>query len=87
VNSGEVQEPAREEVSTGTDAAADVLARAHAWLAQDPDGETRAELRALIEAAESGNPAAVEDPRIASPDASPSEPPDCAAPSGPAATA
>ncbi|MGX5772783.1 phospho-sugar mutase [Microbacterium trichothecenolyticum] len=45
----------------GTDAAADVLAKAHAWLAQDPDGETRAELRALIEAAESGNPAAVED--------------------------
>ncbi|MDT0141123.1 phospho-sugar mutase [Microbacterium sp. PRC9] len=48
-------------MSTGADAAADVLARAHAWLAQDPDGETRAELRALIEAAESGNPAAVED--------------------------
>ncbi|MDR7185289.1 phosphomannomutase [Microbacterium trichothecenolyticum] len=45
----------------GKDAAADVLARAHAWVAQDPDGETRAELRALIEAAESGNPAAVED--------------------------
>ncbi|HKP05888.1 MAG TPA: phospho-sugar mutase, partial [Microbacterium sp.] len=43
------------------DAAADVLASAHAWLAQDPDGETRAELRALIEAAESGNPAALED--------------------------
>ncbi|WP_310248064.1 phospho-sugar mutase [Microbacterium trichothecenolyticum] len=48
-------------MSTGADAAADVFARAHAWLAQDPDGETRAELRALIEAAESGNPAAVED--------------------------
>ena len=35
-----------------------VLQRAHAWLAQDPDGETRAELRALIEAAESGDAAA-----------------------------
>ncbi|MFD4960001.1 phospho-sugar mutase [Microbacterium sp. NPDC058389] len=34
------------------------LSRAHAWLAQDPDGETRAELRALIEAAESGDDAA-----------------------------
>jgi phosphomannomutase len=32
-----------------------VLQRAQAWLAQDPDGETRAELRALIEAAESGD--------------------------------
>ena len=61
MNGGAVQEPAPDEVSTGADAAADVLARAHAWLAQDPDGETRAELRALIEAAESGNPAAVED--------------------------
>ena len=61
MNGGAVQKPAPDEVSTGADAAADVLARAHAWLAQDPDGETRAELRALIEAAESGNPAAVED--------------------------
>lgn len=61
MNGGEVQEPARDEAPMGTDAAADVLARAHAWLAQDPDGETRAELRALIDAAESGNPAAVED--------------------------
>jgi len=57
----DVQEPAPERVPTGADATADVLARAHAWLAQDPDGETRAELRALIEAAESGDPAAVED--------------------------
>nr|WP_045301155.1 phospho-sugar mutase [Microbacterium trichothecenolyticum] len=48
-------------MSTETGAATGVLARAHAWLAQDPDGETRAELRALIEAAESGNPAAIED--------------------------
>ncbi|WP_239453264.1 MULTISPECIES: phospho-sugar mutase [Microbacterium] len=37
-----------------------MLARAHAWLAQDPDGETRTELRALIEAAESGDAAAAE---------------------------
>ncbi|WP_342001009.1 phospho-sugar mutase [Microbacterium sp. LWH7-1.2] len=56
-----MQEPAPDEAPAGTDAAADVLAHAHAWLAQDPDGETRAELRALIEAAESGNPAALED--------------------------
>ncbi|MEV4687608.1 phospho-sugar mutase [Microbacterium sp. LWH3-1.2] len=56
-----MQEPAPDEVPTGTDAVADVLAHAHGWLAQDPDGETRAELRALIEAAESGNPAALED--------------------------
>ncbi|WP_137844430.1 phospho-sugar mutase [Microbacterium sp. 2FI] len=35
--------------------------RAHAWLAQDPDGETRAELRALIEAAEGGDAAAAAD--------------------------
>ena len=43
------------------DASAAVLAKAHAWLAQDPDGETRTELRALIEAAQSGNPAAIAD--------------------------
>ncbi|MBW9094579.1 phospho-sugar mutase [Microbacterium jejuense] len=35
-----------------------MLARAQAWLAQDPDGETRAELRALIEAAEADDAAA-----------------------------
>lgn len=58
MNGGEVNGG---EVNGGEDAAADVLARAHAWVAQDPDGETRAELRALIEAAESGNPAAIED--------------------------
>ncbi|WP_307785406.1 phospho-sugar mutase [Microbacterium hibisci] len=46
---------------TGADAAAEVLSRAHAWLAQDPDGETRAELRALIEAAESGDNAAADE--------------------------
>ncbi|MET0735128.1 MAG: phospho-sugar mutase [Microbacterium sp.] len=33
-----------------------LLERARAWLAQDPDGETRAELRALIDAAEAGDP-------------------------------
>ncbi|WP_229385362.1 phospho-sugar mutase [Microbacterium allomyrinae] len=44
--------------TTPADAAADVLARAHAWLAQDPDGETRAELRTLITAAEEGDAAA-----------------------------
>jgi phosphomannomutase len=38
--------------------AADLLARAHAWLAQDPDGETRAELRELIAAAQAGDAAA-----------------------------
>jgi len=59
VSGGEVREPAPDE--TPTDTVADVLSRAHAWLAQDPDGETRTELRALIEAAESGNPAAIED--------------------------
>ncbi|WP_224751708.1 phospho-sugar mutase [Microbacterium helvum] len=35
-----------------------MLQRAQAWLAQDPDGETRTELRALIEAAEAGDGAA-----------------------------
>lgn len=40
------------------DGADTVLQRAQAWLAQDPDGETRTELRALIEAAESGDAAA-----------------------------
>ncbi|MCO5953419.1 phospho-sugar mutase [Microbacterium yannicii] len=46
---------------TGADAAAEVLARAHSWLAQDPDGVTRSELRALIEGAESGAAAAAEE--------------------------
>jgi len=40
---------------------ADLLARARAWLAEDPDPETRAELEALIEAAEGGDPAATTD--------------------------
>ena len=38
-----------------------VRSRAQAWLAQDPDGQTRAELRAVIEAAESGDAAAQAD--------------------------
>lgn len=38
-----------------------MLDRARSWLAQDPDGETRAELRAVIEAAESGDAAANDD--------------------------
>ncbi|MET0725822.1 MAG: phospho-sugar mutase [Leifsonia sp.] len=37
------------------DAAERVLGQARAWLAQDPDTETQAELRALIEAAEVGS--------------------------------
>ncbi|MFB8147855.1 phospho-sugar mutase [Microbacterium sp. NPDC056003] len=40
---------------------ASVLDRARAWLAQDPDGETRAELRTLIAAADSGDAAAAAD--------------------------
>ncbi|KAF2419727.1 phospho-sugar mutase [Microbacterium sp. B35-30] len=56
-----MQEPAPDKVPAGSDAATAVLERAHAWLAQDPDGETRTELRALIEAAESGDQAAAED--------------------------
>jgi phosphomannomutase len=59
--SPDVQEPAPDKVPAGSDAATDVLERARAWLAQDPDGETRTELRALIEAAEAGDQAAEED--------------------------
>ena len=33
----------------------DLLERARAWLAQDPDPDTRAELRALLEGAEVGD--------------------------------
>lgn len=39
--------------------AADLIAQAEAWRAQDPDAETRAELDALIAGASSGNPSAV----------------------------
>ncbi|KQQ96045.1 phosphomannomutase [Leifsonia sp. Leaf325] len=42
-----------------TDAAARVLDQARAWLAQDPDVETRAELRTLIDEAEAGSTDAV----------------------------
>ena len=37
------------------------LAAARAWLAQDPDSETRAELRALLDAVEAGDEAAAAD--------------------------
>lgn len=39
----------------------DLLARAHAWLADDPDEETRAELQELLDRAEGGEAAAVEE--------------------------
>lgn len=52
------QEPAPSSVSAGPGDEASVLDRARAWLAQDPDRETRAELTALIEAAEAGDDAA-----------------------------
>ena len=55
------QEPAPDEVSTGASGENAVLTRARAWLAQDPDGQTRAELRALIAAAEDGDAAASAD--------------------------
>lgn len=45
----------------GAPLTASVLDRARAWLAQDPDPETRAELHALIEAAENGDAAASDD--------------------------
>jgi phosphomannomutase len=54
-------EPAPESVPAGPVDEASVLDRARAWLAQDPDSETRAELRALIEASESGDAAASAD--------------------------
>ena len=41
--------------ATGADAVDDVRARAEAWLAQDPDPETRAELSALIEGVRAGD--------------------------------
>jgi phosphomannomutase len=59
--SPDVQEPAPDKVPAGSDAAADILERARAWLAQDPDGETRTELRALIEAAEAGDQVAADE--------------------------
>lgn len=50
--------------AAGTDAAtagAAILDAARGWLAQDPDGETRAELRDLIAASEAGDAAASAD--------------------------
>lgn len=55
------QDPAPESVPAGTRDEASVLDRARAWLAQDPDPETRAELHTLIEAAERGEDAAAAD--------------------------
>ncbi|WP_461474618.1 phospho-sugar mutase [Microbacterium sp. HJ5] len=55
------QEPAPDAVPAGATDEASVLDRARAWLAQDPDSETRAELRAVIEAAEAGDDAATAD--------------------------
>ena len=40
---------------------ADLLARATAWLADDPDPATRAELAAVIDAARAGSAAAADD--------------------------
>lgn len=57
----DVQEPAAGETPVGAGGAGDILARAQAWLAQDPDGETRTELRALIDAAQSGDAAAADE--------------------------
>jgi phosphomannomutase len=53
------QEPAPDKVPA--EGAGSVLEAARAWLAQDPDGETRAELRDLIAAAEAGDPDAAAD--------------------------
>jgi phosphomannomutase len=39
----------------------DVIGAAVTWIEQDPDGETRDELRAIVAAAEGGDPAAVEE--------------------------
>ncbi|MDE0547344.1 phospho-sugar mutase [Microbacterium sp. C7(2022)] len=50
-----------DEEAQGADATPGVIAEAQAWLAQDPDGQTRAELRELIAAAESGDVAAIAD--------------------------
>ncbi len=55
------QDPAPESVPAGARDEASVLDRARAWLAQDPDPETRAELHTLIEAAERGEDAAAAD--------------------------
>lgn len=46
------------ERSTADDTLAQALTAAHAWLAQDPDPHTRAQLRDLLEASEGGDGAA-----------------------------
>ncbi|MCW3493724.1 phospho-sugar mutase [Microbacterium sp. SSM24] len=56
--SPDAQDPAPDATPVGARDEASVLDRARAWLAQDPDSETRAELSALIDAAESGDAAA-----------------------------
>lgn len=65
MNGGEVpaaapdaQDPAPDAVSAGPADEASLLDRARAWLAQDPDPETRSELRPLIDAAEAGDESA-----------------------------
>ena len=52
----ERQDPAPASVPAGPDS---ILEAARAWLAQDPDGETRTELRQLLAAAEAGEDSAV----------------------------
>ncbi len=48
-------EPAPDAVPAGPDDEASIIERARAWLSQDPDAQTRAELRELISAAEGGD--------------------------------
>jgi phosphomannomutase len=55
------QEPAPDAVPAGPDDTGSLLERARGWLAQDPDGETRAELRDLIAAVEAGEEYATAD--------------------------
>ena len=64
---------------------ADLLRIAGAWLDQDPDPRTAAELADLLERARRGDDAAQRELADAAP--SPSGPPGCAAGSAPAATA
>ena len=59
----------------------DLLERAHAWAAEDPDDQTRAELEAVLAAAGSGDEA-----RTGSPAPWSSVRRDCAARSAPART-
>ena len=54
-------EPAPDAVPAGPRDTASVLERARGWLAQDPDSETRAELRDLIAAVEAGEEYATAD--------------------------